>query len=201
MVLREIEKIMANFTVVENVVAFYDDGTVFQTTFDKSKVNIPKLGNDLASIINIFKNLQTKNDFKIYRKIIFDGLNVSVIVYKAGEQSNIAFFFKKELTDHEIQNINAQIKIHITRIDEMIDIDRKKLIEKELERIKLDLKNVENKILEKRKSIEELDSQNLEKEKKKKNKDDLEKELNNILQEKKKLEEELMKINSTGLKK
>ena len=182
MVLREIEKIMANFSVVENVVAFYDDGTVFQTTFDKSKVNIPKLGNDLASIINIFKNLQTKNDFKIYRKIIFDGLNVSLIVYKAGEQSNIAVFFKKELTDQEIQNINAQIKVHITRIEEMIDIDRKKLIEKELERIKLDLKNVENKILEKKKSIEELESQNLEKEKKKKNKDDLEKELNNILQ-------------------
>ena len=129
MVLHDIENLMKNLPEIENVVTFYDDGTVFQTTFDKNQVNIPKLGDDLATILSVFKNLQAKNDFKEYRKIVFDGFSVSVIIFKAGEQSNIALFFKRELSDKEIQNL--QIRKYVDKIQELIDIDRQSLMQRE----------------------------------------------------------------------
>lgn len=129
MVLHDIELLMKKIPEIENIVTFYDDGTVFQTTFDKNKVNIPKLGDDLASILSLFRGLQAKNDFKEYSKIIYDGLQVSLIIFKAGEQSNIALFFKRELSDFEIQNLH--IRSYIDRIQELIDYDRNSLLENE----------------------------------------------------------------------
>ena len=125
---------MKKIPEIENIVTFYDEGTVFQTTFDKNTVNIPKLGNDLASILSTFRGLQAKNDFKEYSKIIYDGLEVSLIIFKAGEQSNIALFFKRELSDFEIQNLH--IRSYIDRIQELIDYDRKSLLENEEEKEK-----------------------------------------------------------------
>ena len=40
MVLHDLELLMKKIPEIENIVTFYDDGTVFQTTFDKNKVNI-----------------------------------------------------------------------------------------------------------------------------------------------------------------
>ena len=134
MVLHDLELLMKKIPEIENIVTFYDEGTVFQTTFDKNTVNIPKLGNDLASILSTFRGLQAKNDFKEYSKIIYDGLEVSLIIFKAGEQSNIALFFKRELSDFEIQNLH--IRSYIDRIQELIDYDRKSLLENEEEKEK-----------------------------------------------------------------
>lgn len=52
----------------------------------------------------LFKNLKEKNDFKELIKLIYDGLQVSVIIFNAGEQSNIKLFFKREWSDTELQN-------------------------------------------------------------------------------------------------
>lgn len=132
MVLHDINRLMKEIPEIENIVTFYDDGTVFQTTFDKNTVNIPKLGNDLATILSLFRNLQAKNDFKEYSKIIYDGLQVSLIIFKAGEQSNVALFFKRELSDVEIQNL--PIRSYIDKIHELIDYDRQELIKNEEEK-------------------------------------------------------------------
>lgn len=132
MVLHDIKLLMKKIPEIENIVTFYDDGTVFQTTFDNNEVNIPKLGSDLASILSLFKGLETKNDFTDYSKIIYDGLQVSLIIFKGGEQSNVALFFKRELTDFEIQNLH--IRSYIDRIHELIDYDRNSLLEKEKEK-------------------------------------------------------------------
>ena len=104
MVLHDIEKILKKIPEIENLATFYNDGTVFQTTFDKNKVNIPKLGKDLAEILSLFRNLQEKDNFKAYRKIVYDAVDVSVIILKLGEQSNLALFFKHEISDKVLQN-------------------------------------------------------------------------------------------------
>lgn len=134
MVLQDIDTLMKNIPEIENIVTFYDDGTVFQTTFNKNEVNIPHLGEDLASILSIFKNLKAKNDFSEFIKVIYDGANVSLIIFKVGEQSNIALFFKREMSDKELQNI--QIRNYIDRIQELLDIDQKTLKKKEVEKKK-----------------------------------------------------------------
>jgi hypothetical protein len=128
MVLQDIESLMKHIPEIENIVTFYDDGTVFQTTFDKHQVNIPKLGSDLANILTTFRNLKAVNDFKDFSKIIYDSVDASIIIFKVGEQSNMALFFKRELSDKEVQNL--QIKHYLDRIQDLIDIDRKTLLDK-----------------------------------------------------------------------
>lgn len=188
MVLHDINKLMKNIPEIENVVTFYDDGTVFQTTFDKNIINIPKLGNDLATIISLFKNLKAKNDFKEFVKIIYDGSQVSLIIFKAGEQSNIALFFKRELSDKELQNLH--IRSYIDRIQNLIDIDQKGLLKIEIEKKKDELSALE---ISTDKKINELykiinDDQH------RKLKEELEKEIVVLEQEKKKLREEIEKL-------
>ena len=144
MVLNDIDRLMKNIPEIENIVTFYDDGTVFQTTFDKNLVNIPKLGDDLSTIISLFTNLKAKNDFKEFLKIIYDGVNVSLLIFKVGEQSNIALFFKREMTDKELQNL--QIRSYIDRIQQLLDIDQKTLIEKEIEKKENEKSSLKSKI-------------------------------------------------------
>ena len=188
MVLNDIERLMKNIPEIENIVTFYDDGTVFQTTFDKNSVNIPKLGNDLSTIISLFTNLQAKNDFKEFIKIIYDGANVSLIIFKVGEQSNIALFFKRELSDKELQNL--QIRDYIDRIQELLDIDQRTLIQKDIEKKKYDLLVLENKQSQIEQKLEELESN----EEQQKNKEELDKQITIITHDKKKLQEELEKL-------
>lgn len=188
MVLRDIDKLMKSIPEIENIVTFYDDGTVFQTSFDKNKINIPKLGDDLATILTTFKNLQAKNDFKEFVKIIYDGANVSLIIFKLGEQSNIALFFKREMTDKELQNL--QIRDYIDRIQQLLDIDQQALKDKEIEKKKNELSLLEEKIatLQYQKassSDQEIQAKELE---------ELDKEITLLKQDKKKIVEEIEKL-------
>lgn len=128
-----VEKIMEAMPQVDHVVTFYNDGTVFQTTFDRSQVTIPTLGTELSKVLKHFDKLYETSgyDLKEYRKIIFDTNDVSVIILKLGENSNLALFVKKEIPEHRIRSFELQS--HLNKIQELIDVDRRKLAEKEHE--------------------------------------------------------------------
>ncbi|OLS27101.1 MAG: hypothetical protein HeimC3_05680 [Candidatus Heimdallarchaeota archaeon LC_3] len=198
MVLHDIEKILKKIPEIENLATFYNDGTVFQTTFDKNKVNIPKLGKDLAEILSLFRNLQEKDNFKAYWKIVYDAVDVSVIILKLGEQSNLALFFKHEISDKVLQNV--QIRGYIDKIQELIDIDLNTLIKKETAKKKDDLKELESQLDKKKIEKEKLVTKISEKDQIIKKKEEIikeksvKKEIKLLHKEKTKIDEEIKKI-------
>jgi len=105
---------------------FYNNGTIFQTTFEHD-INIPKLGENLAELIHRILSVYEISKFKIdsYKKLIFETDDISVIILKLGEESNIALFFKKEEeTDLKL----SAIKRYITRIETLIDMNEEEII-------------------------------------------------------------------------
>ena len=154
MVLKSISRIKKALPEVQHVVMFYNNGTIFQTTFEQEK-NIPKLGENLAEALNHIKKLYEicNYSFENYKKIILETEDISVIILKLGEESNIALFFKKE-EDKELK-LNA-IKRYITRIEDLIDMDEKELIIKDIVAKEEEVKNLHEKLQEKLSSIKNL---------------------------------------------
>ncbi|MFX1371753.1 MAG: coiled-coil domain-containing protein [Promethearchaeota archaeon] len=126
MVFKNILRIKAALPEVKHVAMFYNNGTIFQTTFEQ-EINIPKLGENLAEILNHIRKLYnlTNYNFEDYKKIIFETDDMSIIILKLGEDSNIALFFKKE--EEKELKITA-IRRYITRIEELIDMDEGEII-------------------------------------------------------------------------
>ncbi|MHA2247708.1 MAG: hypothetical protein ACXADY_22360 [Candidatus Hodarchaeales archaeon] len=132
MIEKTIDRIKKTLPEVDHVVMFYNDGTVFHTTFEQT-VNIPKLGENISmSLAHIQKIYETCNyDLVSYNKLVFDTDDVSVIILKLGENSNLALFFKKKIRRVE-QKIRS-IRRYIEMVEELLDVDRIELIEQELE--------------------------------------------------------------------
>lgn len=109
---------------------FYNDGTIFQTSFEKD-INIPKLGENLAEIIHHVKLVYDISQFKMdnYKKLIFETDDTSVIILKLGEESNIALFFKRE--EEKDLKLNS-IKRYIARIETLIDMSEEEIILEEI---------------------------------------------------------------------
>ena len=126
MQLNQWTKIKAVLPEVKHVAMFYNNGTIFQTTFEQ-EINIPKLGENLAEILNHTKKLYDicNYNFEVYKKIIFETDDMSIIILKLGEDSNIALFFKKE---EEKELKLTAIKRYMTRIEELINMDERGLI-------------------------------------------------------------------------
>ncbi len=104
---------------------FYNNGTIFETTFSQD-INIPKLGENFAEILERFRKLYELLNFELirYEKLIFETENISIFIIKLGEESNIALFFQKE----EPTDINLKpIRKHLDRIQELIDMDKEEL--------------------------------------------------------------------------
>ncbi|MFX1241927.1 MAG: hypothetical protein ACFFA7_11830 [Promethearchaeota archaeon] len=149
MVFKNIQRIQAALPEVKHIAMFYNNGIIFQTTFDQD-INIPKLGENLAEILNHARKLYeiSHYNFENYKKIIFETFDMSIIILKLGEDSNIALFFKKE----EVQELKlTAIKRYITRIEELIDMDERELIiqdilfkEEEIKQLKALLTENEN---------------------------------------------------------
>ncbi|MBY9001665.1 MAG: hypothetical protein KGD64_12175 [Candidatus Heimdallarchaeota archaeon] len=143
MVQKTLDRIRRALPEVEHITMFYDDGTVFHTTFEQfeESVNIPKLGDDLADILSSFRKLYEicNYSFKSYNQLIFDTEDVDVLVLKLGENSNLALFFRKSLAEGELQ-INA-IQKYITKIEKLIDIGQMDLIERDIRRKERELKH------------------------------------------------------------
>jgi len=150
MVFKNISRIKAALPEVMQVVMFYDNGTIFQTTFEQD-INIPKLGENLAEVLNHMRKLYeiSQISLKSYEKIIFETDNISLMVLKLGEESNIALFFKKEEDDGlKISNIRRYLK----RIEDMIDMDKMEIGFQEILNKEEELKKSE----EKGKEIQEI---------------------------------------------
>ncbi|MBN1216876.1 MAG: hypothetical protein JXA99_15730 [Candidatus Lokiarchaeota archaeon] len=110
---------------------FYNNGIVFQTTFSHDEINIPKLGEHISELLNQIRAVYTICNIEIqnYNKLIFETENISTIVLKLGEDSNIALFFKNEDTKElKIKSIQR----YLNRIEELIDMDAKELILQEI---------------------------------------------------------------------
>ncbi len=131
MIKKTIERIKKTLPEVEHVVMFYNDGTVFHTTFNKT-MNIPKLGENISETLAYIQKIYENSNYDLvdYKKLIFETDNISLIILKLGENSNMALFFKK------IRNIERKIRsIHrdIEMAEELLDVDRTELVEQELE--------------------------------------------------------------------
>ncbi|MHA1198488.1 MAG: hypothetical protein ACTSQF_03955 [Candidatus Heimdallarchaeaceae archaeon] len=161
MVQKTIDRIRRALPEVEHIAMFFDDGTVFQTTFEQfeESVNIPKLGEDLSDILSSFRKLYEicNYDFKNYNQLLFDTESVDVLILKLGENSNLALFFRKLVVDGELQ-INT-IQKYVTKIEKLMDIGQMDLIERDIRRKDRDLKhlyeNMDEK-LEKQKELQTL---------------------------------------------
>jgi len=141
MVFKNITRIKTALPDVVHIIMFYNNGTIFQTTFEQD-INIPKLGELLAKALDKVRKLNDICKFKSndYKKLIFEMEEVTIIILKLGEDSNIALIFKNE----DSKEINlTPIKRYLSRIEELIDMDKnelvlKKILSKEEESIALE---------------------------------------------------------------
>jgi uncharacterized protein YceH (UPF0502 family) len=207
MVFKNINRIKSALPEVKHAVMFYNNGTIFQTTFEQT-INIPKLGENLAETLNHIRSLYEVCNYKMepYRKLIFETEDISVIILKLGEESNIALFFERE-QDKELR-IHS-IKRYISNIESLIDMDEKELILKEVLAKEEELKKINVELQIKKENIEKLnqdmlgitieDSKKIELEKQIKAMEqesaDLEQKISNIRNEIIKLKEDIQKTN------
>jgi len=154
MVFKNILRIKAALPEVIHVAMFYNNGTIFQTTFEQ-EINIPKLGENLAEILNHIRKLYeiSNYNFEDYKKIIFETDDISIIILKLGEDSNIALFFRKE--EEKELKITA-IKRYLTRIEELIDMDERELIIRDIIAKEEEIKQLKEELHEKKEKIEKL---------------------------------------------
>lgn len=157
MVFKNIQRIKNALPEVIHVAMFYDNGTIFQTTFEQT-INIPKLGENLAELLNHVRRIYEVSNLKleVYKKLIVETDDISVIVLKLGEESNLALFFRKE----EDQELKLQsIKRYITRIEELIDMDKSELKLQELIIKEEELKYLHTFLKPKEQEIQDLENE------------------------------------------
>ncbi|TFG07823.1 MAG: hypothetical protein EU539_04000 [Promethearchaeota archaeon] len=157
MVFKNIQRIKNALPEVIHVAMFYDNGTIFQTTFEQT-INIPKLGENLAELLNHVRRIYEVSNLKleVYKKLIVETDDISVIVLKLGEESNLALFFRKE----EDQELKLQsIKRYITRIEELIDMDKSELKLQELIIKEEELKYLQTLLKHKEQEIQDLEKE------------------------------------------
>jgi len=193
MVFKNISRIQVALPEVIHVVMFYNNGTIFQTTFEQ-EINIPKLGDSLAKILKNIRNVYQICNFTIndYKKIIFETEDVSIIILKLGEESNLALFFKSE----EGKDLNlTPIKRYLTRIEELIDMDKKELILHEILSKEEESKELQIQLQKKYQELKEL-QEKLAKEASEEEAKKIDKELSCIDEDCKKIKESIVKVDS-----
>ncbi len=160
MVFKNINRIKSALPEVKHIVMFYNNGTIFQTTFEQT-INIPKLGENLAETLNHIRSLYEICNYKMepYKKLIFETEDMSVIILKLGEESNIALFFEKE-QDRELRL--TAVRRYISNIETLIDMDEKELILNEILTKEDELKKLSAELQKKRELIESFKSNLLE---------------------------------------
>jgi len=164
MVFKNISRIKSALPEVKDVAMFYNNGTIFQTTFEQD-INIPKLGENLAEILNHMRKLYEICQIKLdnYEKVIFETDNLSIMILKLGEESNIALFFKKE--EDEALKISA-IRRYLAKIEDLVDMDKNEITFQEILSKEEDLKKsqeryniVETKLKDFEKGLRVVDDQ------------------------------------------
>ncbi len=127
MIFKNIERIRTTIPEIQHIAMFYDDGTVFFSTFESS-ANIPKLGENLAEMLQHGKNLEEHAKIPMggYTKLIYETDDTLMVVFKLGESSNIALFLKNVGT--RAIKFTA-IKKYLDQIEELVDMDQEELEE------------------------------------------------------------------------
>ncbi|MHA1266829.1 MAG: hypothetical protein ACTSRS_16450 [Candidatus Helarchaeota archaeon] len=140
MVLKDLERIKAALPDLIHVAMLYDDGTVFQTTFDSSD-NIPKFGEHISEILKHFSSLFEiwQIEQESYLKLIYETANLIIMLLKLGENSNLVLLFRKGKTE---PNISA-IRRYLLNIEKLIDTDKYMLDKQLLEQLKVEVANLE----------------------------------------------------------
>ncbi|TFG28003.1 MAG: hypothetical protein EU532_06235 [Promethearchaeota archaeon] len=157
MVFKNIQRIKSALPEVFHVAMFYNTGTIFQTTFEQN-INIPKLGENLAELLTHVQKVYEICNFKMetYRKFIFETDDVSIIIIKLGEDSNLALFFKKE----EEKDLKlTSIRRYLNKIEDLIDTDETEILFQELATREKELKIIEENFQQKQQKILDLQNQ------------------------------------------
>lgn len=148
MVIYSIKEIRKALPEIEHIVMFYNNGTVFKSTFED--INIPKLGDSLSGTLENLKRVYEISNFELkkYKKLVFDTDDICLIILKLGEDSNLALFFKKEAGEvDDVPEINA-VRHYVTKIERILDIDRDDLLERRIKEKQRDIRKEENYIEE-----------------------------------------------------
>ena len=200
MVFKNIARIKASLPEVIHIIMFYNNGIIFQTTFEQD-INIPKLGETLARIIGKARKINEICNFKQteYRKLILEMEEETIIIIKLGEDSNIALVFKNE----DSKQINlTPIKRYLSRIEELIDMDKSELIVKQILAKEDTAKALESLLKKKSEELEQLKGKltypcsATEKEKLTKECDLVEQEWKKLKDEEEKIQNELKNLKS-----
>ena len=151
MVLRNIERLKDIFPDLLHVAMFYDNGTVFKTTFEQP-LNIPQIGANLTQTLKHIETLIELGKFESseYTKLIYEAKNLVIIILKLGEQSNLALFFRKGESEPEM----AAIKKYLHDIEKLIDTDKVELDKQELGTLKKEINEFERELKVKLESLE-----------------------------------------------
>ncbi|TFG02642.1 MAG: hypothetical protein EU542_04510 [Promethearchaeota archaeon] len=152
MVFKNINRIKAALPEVIHIIMFYNNGTIFQTTFEQD-INIPKLGELLARTLDKVRKINDICKFKPndYKKLIFEMEEVTIMILKLGEESNIALVFKND----DSKEINlTPIKRYLSKIEELIDMDKKELILNQILAKEDDVKALESVLEKKEKELD-----------------------------------------------
>jgi hypothetical protein len=152
MVFKNINRIKAALPEVIHIIMFYNNGTIFQTTFEQD-INIPKLGELLARTLDKVRKINDICKFKPndYKKLIFEMEEVTIMILKLGEESNIALVFKND----DSKEINlTPIKRYLSKIEELIDMDKKELILKQILAKEDEVKALESVLEKKEKELD-----------------------------------------------
>jgi len=152
MALRNIERLKDIFPDLLHITMFYDNGTVFKTTFEQP-LNIPQIGENLTQTLKRIKTLielcklETTGE---YTKLIYETENLVIIILKLGEQSNLALFFRKGESELEM----GVIKKYIYEIEKLMDIDKVELDKQELGTLTKEMTEFEQELKMKLDSLE-----------------------------------------------
>ena len=119
------EKIKAKLPGVMEIIMFYNDGTIFQTTLPPN-CNIPEFGNDLCQTLVSLAHVLGLYDKKTnqYRKLFYETDKYLLVIIKLGEDSNLALILDNTLQG-EFQI--APIQQYIQRLQDLLDMDREEI--------------------------------------------------------------------------
>jgi predicted regulator of Ras-like GTPase activity (Roadblock/LC7/MglB family) len=192
-----IERIKKKLPEVEHIVMFYNDGTVFRTTFEE--INIPKLGENISAILANMRRMYEICNYELgeYNSIVFDTNNVNVIILKLGENSNLSLFFRKIRRKGKLRL--KTIRQYLEKVEDLLDIDQDELAIQELEskedqldELKLQMGSQQYKLI----TLREYQNEIVEEEKKKEVSKEIEKVNKEILIIKGEIDKKITEISS-----
>ena len=196
MIEETIEHIKKKLPEVEHIVMFYNDGTVFHSTFEK--INIRKLGDNISeTLANMRRIYEICNyEWEDYTRLVFDTKEINLLILKLGENSNVALFFKKIHRKGDLK-IHT-IKRYLAKVEDLLDTDQDELViqemeskEDELDELKLQMGSQQYKLI----TLEEYQNETMDEDKKKGISKEIDKVNKEILRIKEIIDKKIAEIN------